>query len=129
MFLTAAGHQRCDRRKPLQAIWDDVRDFVTCDRLAHGPTRMAEVFPADWDALYESGLSLEQAVLLVVWNAALEDLLAEHGAGRNQVHSDFERTFLDGYTPVEAVQEAPGSAIYAPSDLKRADDGALSDGR
>ena len=67
--------------------------------------------------------------MLVVWNAALEDLLAEHGAGRDQFHFDFERTFLDGYTPFEAVQEALGLAIYTPSDLKRADDGALSDGR
>ena len=128
MFLTAAGHRRCDRRNPPQVIWDDVRDFVTCDRLGYGPTRMAEVFPAGWDDLYESDLSPDQAVRVVVWNAALEDLLAEHGAGRNQFHFDFERSFLDGYTTFDALQEALRLAIYTPSDLKRADDGTLNDG-
>ncbi len=127
--LTAPGRQRIDCRNPVQAIWCDVRDFVTRDRLGYGPTRMAEVFPADWDALHESGLSPEQAVRLVVWNATLEDLLAEHGAGRDQFHFDFERTFLDSYTLFEAVQKALGLAIYTASDLKSADDGALSDGR
>ena len=95
---------------------------------------MAEVLPAaqcsgrTWGALYESGLSPDQAVRLVVWNATLEDLLAEHGAGSDQFRFDFERTFLDGYTPFEAVQEALGLAIYTPSDLKRADDRAPNDG-
>ena len=129
MLLTAAGRQRRDRRNPLQAIWDDVRDLVTRDRLAYGSTRMAEVFLADCYAFDESGLSPEHAVRVVVWNAALEHLLVGHGARRDQFRFDFERSFLDGYTPVEAVQEELGLAIYAPSALKRSDDGALSDGR
>ena len=128
ILLTAPGRERRDGRNPLQAIWDDVRDFEIRDRLGYGSTRVAEVFPADWDAFYESGLTPDQAVLLVVWNAALEDLLAERGAGRDQFHFDFERSFLDGYTPFEAVQEAVGLALYTPSDLKRADDRAVGDG-
>jgi hypothetical protein len=128
MLLTAPGYRRGARRNPRQAIWDNVREFVTRDRLGYGPTRMAEMFPADWDAFYESGPSPDQAVRLVVWNTTLENLLAKHGAGRNQFHFDFERTFLYGYTPSEAVQEALGLAIHTPSDLKRADGGALRDG-
>ena len=128
-LLTEPGRQRPDSRRPLRAIWDDMRDLMTRDRLGYGPTPMAEVFPTDWDALYERGLSPEQAVRLVVWNATLEDLLAEDGAGRDQFHFDFERTFLDGYTPFEAAQEALGLTIYTPSDLRPGDDGAVSGGR
>ena len=134
MLLTAPGRQRRDRRNPLRAVWDGLCDFVTRDRLGYGPTRMAEVLPAaqcsgrTWDALYESVLSPDQAVRLVVWNATLEDLLAEHATRSDQFHFDFERTFLEGYTPFEAVQEALGLAIYTPSDLERADDGAPNHG-
>ena len=129
MLVTASGYQRCDRRNPLHAVRDDVRDFVTRDPLGYGPTRMAEVFQAERYDLYESDLFPEQAVHVVVWNAAIEDLLAEHAAGRDQLHFDFERSFLGGFTLFDAVQEALGSAICSASDLERADDGALSDGR
>jgi hypothetical protein len=72
-----------------RALWDEVRQFVTCERLGYDTTRMAEVFPADWDALYK---------------------------GREQFRFDFDRAFLDGCSPFEAVHEALGLAVYAPPD-------------
>jgi hypothetical protein len=118
MLLTAGRRDPSDRRHPVRAIWDDVREFVTRDRLGYDTTRMAEVFPADWDALYEGGLSPEMAVRLVVWNTTLDDLLATRGAGRGEFRFDFERAFLAGYSPFEAAQEALGLAVYSPVDLR-----------
>ena len=117
MLLSEPARTGRDGRRPLRALWDDVRDFVTLERLGYEPTRMAEVFPADWDVLYEDGLSPEQAVRLVVWNSALADLLAECGLRWEEFHFDFEQAFLDGYTPVEAVAEALGLAIYTAAGL------------
>ena len=117
MLLSEPARNAVGNGHPLRALWDDVRDFVTRERLGYEPTRMAEVFPADWDALFEDGLSPEEAVRLVVWNSALADLLAECGLRWEEFHFDFEQAFLDGYTPVEAVAEALGLAIYLASDL------------
>jgi hypothetical protein len=99
-----------------RALWDEVRQFVTCERLGYDTTRMAEVFPADWDALYQGGFSPEMAVRLVVWSAGLADLLDSAGARREQFRFDFDRAFLDGCSPFEAVHEALGLAVYAPPD-------------
>jgi hypothetical protein len=117
MLMTDPARNAVGNAHPLRALWDDVRDFVTRERLGYEPTRMAEVFPADWDALYEDGLSPEQAVRLVVWNSAAGDILSERGLNMGEFHFDFEQAFLDGYTPAEAVGEALGLAIYTASDL------------
>ena len=128
MLLTNPSRTDSDGRHPLRILWDDVRDFVTRERLGYEPIRMAEVFPADWDVLYEGGLSPEQAVRLVVWNSALTDLLSERGVQCGQFHFDFEQAFLDGYTPVEAVAEALGLATYTASDLVSGRQGASRNG-
>jgi hypothetical protein len=113
MLLASAYDASCDVHPPARALWDDVRNFVTRDRLGYGPGRMAEVFPADWDVLYEAGLSPEQAVRLVVWNSALTDLLGELNFEPVQFHFDFDQAFVDGRTPSEAVAEALGLAAYS----------------
>jgi hypothetical protein len=120
MLITGRGDRPGDGRPPLRVLWDDVREFVIRRRLGLSPDEMAELFPAEWDALYQRGLSPEAAVRLVVWDATLADLLGNYGATRDQFRFDFERAFYDGYSPGQAIQQALGLAAYRQTDLRTA---------
>jgi hypothetical protein len=120
MLVISRGANSRDGGDPLRDLWDEVRDFVIRDRLGLSPDQMARLFPADWDGLYHCGLSPETAARLVVWDAALADLLSEYGATKDQFRFDFERAFCDGYSPWQAIQEALGLSAYGPGDLPAA---------
>jgi hypothetical protein len=120
MLITGRSDRPGDGRPPLRVLWDDVREFVIRGRLGLTPDEMARLFPADWDALYQLGLPPEMAVRLVVWDATLTDLLGDHGATRDEFRFDFERSFYDGYSPWQAVQEALGLAAYRRGALRTA---------
>jgi hypothetical protein len=120
MLVTGQGDRPSDGRPPLRVLWDDVREFVIRGRLGLSPTEMAELFPAEWDALYQRGLSPEAAVRLVVWDATLADLLSDYRATRHEFRFDFERAFYDGYSPWQAIQQALGLAAYRQADLRTA---------
>jgi hypothetical protein len=120
MLITGRRDRPGDGRPPLRVLWDDVREFVIRGRLGLTPDEMARLFPADWDALYQKGLSPEMAVRVVVWDATLTDLLGDYGAARDEFRFDFERSFYDGYSPWQAIQEALGLASYRPGGLRTA---------
>jgi hypothetical protein len=120
MLVTGRGDGPGDGRPPLRVLWDDVMEFVIRRRLGLSPGEMANLFPADWDALYQRGLSPEAAVRLVVWEATLADLLDDYGATRHEFRFDFERAFYDGYSPGQAVRVALGLAAYRHADLRSA---------
>ncbi len=120
MLVISRGANSRDGGDPLRDLWDEVRDFVIRDRLGLSPDQMARLFPADWDGLYHCGLSPETAARLVVWDAALADLLSEYGATKDQFRFDFERAFCDGYSPWQAIQEALGLSAYGAGDLPAA---------
>jgi hypothetical protein len=120
MLVTGRSERPGDGRPPLRVLWDDVLEFVIRRRLGLSPAEMGKLFPAEWDALYQRGLSPEAAVRLVVWDATLADLLSDYGASRHEFRFDFERAFYDGYSPWQAIQAALGLAAYRQADLRTA---------